>query len=164
MSFYSASQCLEKPDWFKHSAKFIFLFTCKYKLCNSEQETRSSLLGFQACDQPLVRCLLESLIGAQQSRNLKYRYQQHARALRNYSTEEGWFNCKIFINCFVLRCSLDLIHVHIHGLAALHHPSIHHCLHHGDDLCDHWGNTTRNTRLSQHVSNAELDDRRRTNA
>lgn len=49
MSFYSASQCLEKPDWLK----FIFLFTCEYKLCNSERETGGSLLGFQACDQPL---------------------------------------------------------------------------------------------------------------
>lgn len=33
--------------------------------------------------------------------------------------------------------SLDLIHVHVHSLAALHHPSVHHRLHQGDDLCDH---------------------------
>ena len=40
--------------------------------------------------------------------------------------------------------SLNLIHVHVHGLAALDHPSIHDCLHHYDGLCDHWGEEKNN--------------------
>lgn len=55
-----------------------------------------------------------------------------------------WGNTRTFnstawsLLTFATPSSFSLNLIHINSLAALHHFSIHNCLHHGDNLCDHW--------------------------
>lgn len=61
--------------------------------------------------------------------------------IRNLETSVG-LTARSLLMFSSFSGSLDLIHVHVHSLAALHHPSVHHRLHQGDDLCDHCWDAT----------------------